>query len=1084
MLLGHNTDVLAQDRAEIAVGRSPGGNMRWSVQNQSDVTDAIVNFESGGDGWGATRGVPALAFGDVDGDGRAEMMVGRNAGANLRWTLHDDATTLFRSIQSGGDEWGLTRGVTAIAMGDVDGDGRAEIAIGRNGGANMRWTLLRYDLAAGRLAQIQSGGEGWGGTRGVTALAMGDVDGDGRAELAIGRNAGSNMRWALYRYDPPSGRMVEMQSGGEGWGITRSVTALAMGDVDGDGRAELAVGRNDGVNQRWSLHRYDAASDRMVQVQSGGEGWGVTRGVTALAMGDVDGDLRAELVVGRNGGANMRWAVYRHDAAVDRLVEMQSGGDGWGIERGVTALALGNVDGDAGDELVIGRSPGPNMRWAVLRHDRATGRLVQTHSGGEDWGVERGASALAVGFARGRDQDGDGLLDHWERNGIDMDADGVVEFDLPAFGSDPRRRDLFVEVDCIVSDGNGNGSLLDLVDHSHCPLQAAIQDVVLAFANAPVVNPDGTSGIQLHVDTGSLYGPGAVTNVPGTGGVVGSYGDMGGGGDQIPEAGNTIVDWDGAAGRPGTSFYTLKAANFNAGRRFVFRYALFGHQTNARRASNDCTSGWAEDIAANDFMVMLGGRRDHDGDGVTDVACWASGNANGIDDDGDGAVDEDPPNGIDDDGDCTADSNGDGVFCGWADVGVDEDGGFSVGNRAQQAGTFMHELGHTLGLRHGGGDDINDKPNFLSLMNYAFQAYDVPAQPGVLPGGCDYSRDALATLNERRPPGLDECVGIDGVYGFGPMDWDGDGTFEGMSNCQPPNNRNVSADINGDGSQSALTGFDDWDNIRFDFRHLGNFADGVSNPVRDEPDPETIERSKRRLSQRLRPELTVEKTTPADRAAIGETSVYTLRVRNQGAGPAFGVVITDTLPDGSRQTFDLGTMPARSEQVRTVRFTVPADTPACGTLSNDVRVDYQDIVGQPRTTAVSVKTPVQAKYEYVAKLVCGVQADPTDLRLARGFYSTSISVHNPGCARAVLFKKLALTRAPGGQQPGKVLPIAVDRLKPDQALSVDCADIAERVFPKGSPGSYIEGFVVIQGPQSLDVTAMYSTAALDEQGHR
>ncbi|TGY65652.1 hypothetical protein [Dubosiella muris] len=38
------------------------------------------------------------------------------------------------------------------------------------------------------------------------------------------------------------------------------------------------------------------------------------------------------------------------------------------------------------------------------------------------------------------------------------------------------------------------------------------------------------------------------------------------------------------------------------------------------------------------------------------------------------------------------------------------------------AGTIMHELGHTLGLRHGGTDDVNYKPNYLSVMNYAYQA--------------------------------------------------------------------------------------------------------------------------------------------------------------------------------------------------------------------------------------------------------------------------------------------------------------------------------------------------------------------------
>ena len=38
-----------------------------------------------------------------------------------------------------------------------------------------------------------------------------------------------------------------------------------------------------------------------------------------------------------------------------------------------------------------------------------------------------------------------------------------------------------------------------------------------------------------------------------------------------------------------------------------------------------------------------------------------------------------------------------------------------------QAAAFMHELGHTLGLLHGGGDDINFKPNYVSVMNYLWE---------------------------------------------------------------------------------------------------------------------------------------------------------------------------------------------------------------------------------------------------------------------------------------------------------------------------------------------------------------------------
>ncbi|WP_347587765.1 choice-of-anchor L domain-containing protein [Acrocarpospora sp. B8E8] len=61
-------------------------------------------------------------------------------------------------------------------------------------------------------------------------------------------------------------------------------------------------------------------------------------------------------------------------------------------------------------------------------------------------------------------------------------------------------------------------------------------------------------------------------------------------------------------------------------------------------------------------------------------------------------------------------------------------GGFT---RTQERGTFMHELGHNLALRHGGGDDVNNKPDYLSIMNYLFQL------PGLPPDSrLDYSRTA------------------------------------------------------------------------------------------------------------------------------------------------------------------------------------------------------------------------------------------------------------------------------------------------------------------------------------------------------
>jgi hypothetical protein len=129
-------------------------------------------------------------------------------------------------------------------------------------------------------------------------------------------------------------------------------------------------------------------------------------------------------------------------------------------------------------------------------------------------------------------------------------------------------------------------------------------------------------------------------------------------------------------------------------------------------------------------------------------------------------------------------------------------------------------------------------------------------------------------------------------------------------------------------------------------------------------------------------------------------------------------------------------------------------------------------------------TPPEKKvlvYKYAAKLICGVQEDPKNTQLARGLYATAINIHNPNAETVKFRKSLSLTFPPSRQRPGKVIRIADDKLKEDQALEVDCVDVRQRLFPGGFPRSYIKGFVTITSSHSLDVTAVYSTRALDQE---
>ncbi len=462
------------------------------------------------------------------------------------------------------------------------------------------------------------------------------------------------------------------------------------------------------------------------------------------------------------------------------------------------------------------------------------------------------------------DTDLDGLPDSIEICG----APGV---NLPAMGADPYRKDVFVEIDWF-RDDDGAG----LADHTHAPWLPALMNAWHEFDSLGVANParpDGQptpTGISLHLDTGALFegyladhdnngvpevqfdadGDGFADSVDLNGDGVPDIGDLGrlGGGAGI--GGNRIcADLTPApctsALQQGESETLLKVQadtvrrlNFDAARDEVFRYSVFGH----RFAPCDSTSG-GHGVGSTPgrrigIAVMLA--RPEPGCGG-----W------GI---------EAAPNGP---------------------------GGAVVhGLIREHTGTFLHELGHALGLKHGGGDDVNYKPNYLSVMNYRWTNDGIPIDADLdgtvdqlaidfnYDGNLDdrrfaYSDADLPDLNEMA---LNESAGISGAdritlfncpgtgglpqnprrrgMAAGPIDWDCDGIAAIPDPAADIDAAPVQANINGSftdtngnnrpdagepatwqGPADPLTGFNDYE-------HLENHP--LRGPTREEYDADHV----------------------------------------------------------------------------------------------------------------------------------------------------------------------------------------------------------------------------------------------------
>jgi len=362
------------------------------------------------------------------------------------------------------------------------------------------------------------------------------------------------------------------------------------------------------------------------------------------------------------------------------------------------------------------------------------------------------------------DTDGDGLLDVWETEGLTVTVGGVDKFvNLPAMGANPLHKDIFVEADYMTG---------------HQPLASAIWVIADAFESAPVTNPDGTTGIHLHVD----YGPGAPLIW-----ASGNWGSLSQA-DELVEQSNLGTCPSPSYDYVWSAFDTIKNAHFASERAAVFHYNVWAHNLCVDYGSTSGISrngtGTTFGSGASDFIVSLGG--------------WTG----------------------------------------------------SVGSANEQAGTFMHELGHNLGLRHGGEDHTQWKPNYISVMNYAFQTR------GLFIGGTggyfDYSRYDLPDLNENN---LNETTGISapttiGTYHFcgldnmqpdtdaSSVDWncDGDQTDTGVSK-----NINQGMTWNNNTTLDTLTTQNDWVNLVYSGGAIGAPGAIVILPTQSEVIDITVE---------------------------------------------------------------------------------------------------------------------------------------------------------------------------------------------------------------------------------------------------
>ncbi len=367
-----------------------------------------------------------VSFSDADGDGIEDFATAIPCD-NQRGPLSGSVKIYtgmpaYERLNLLGSHAGDLFGSAIARLPDLNCDGYDELLVGAPGASQNGRSSGEALVFSGRDARIllRVPGAAPGDECGAAVCALGDLNGDGIAEFAIGspgarkfgRNSGS-----VSVYDGSNLRVL-FNFFGDAFGERFGTSLVGSGDMDGDGLPDLAVGAPCPLLDRPGYARVFSGADASVLYTFGGQHTWELFGASLAAAGDVDGDGRGDLLVGapraRSGATAIADAID-HACGAASVFSGSSGQPLYTFAADQsedllgTSVALGpDLDGDGRADLLVGAPQRLRPRSGYVRaYSTRDGRTLGTWIGagpGDEFGSScavlhssQGAPLLAVG---------------------------------------------------------------------------------------------------------------------------------------------------------------------------------------------------------------------------------------------------------------------------------------------------------------------------------------------------------------------------------------------------------------------------------------------------------------------------------------------------------------------------------------------------------------------------------------------------------------------------------------------------------------------------------------------------------------
>jgi uncharacterized protein (TIGR02145 family) len=359
----------------------------------------------------------SVAVGDLDGDGKPDLAV-TNFAANTVSVFRNTSTGETISFDA---EVHFATGTHphSVAIGDIDGDGKPDLAVANNGTDNV--SVLRNTSTSGTISFAAQSVFSIGYSAGPSSVAIGDIDGDGKPDLAV---ANLNVNTVSVFRNTSIGGAISFASQTV-YSTGSGPFSVVIGDVDGDGKPDLAVANNTSNNV--SILRNTSTSGSIGFAAQ----LAFTTGTSplSLAIGDVDGDGKPDLAVANSGYNTV--SVLKNTSTSNAVSFATQ--EVYTTGTNPQSVAIGDLDGDSKPDLAVANK---DITVSVLKNTCTSGSL--NFAAKVDYANVAIAHSVAIG-----DVNGDGKPDlavaNYDENSISVLRNTVVLLPPMVTGISPIR---------------------------------------------------------------------------------------------------------------------------------------------------------------------------------------------------------------------------------------------------------------------------------------------------------------------------------------------------------------------------------------------------------------------------------------------------------------------------------------------------------------------------------------------------------------------------------------------------------------------------------------------------------------------